>query len=85
MNKKLAGYTIVVSSVLVFLDLFSSSMTLADDLVFRNDFICYDTLNTERFDRNSWDDVSLDSIGNINQINSTNVVPGVFAFYQYNR
>ncbi|MDH4158066.1 MAG: hypothetical protein OEW00_12410, partial [candidate division Zixibacteria bacterium] len=84
MNKKLARYTIVVIPALAFLVLLSSTAP-ADDLVFRNDFICYDTLNTECFNRNAWNDVSLDSVGNISQINSTSLYPGALSFYQFNR
>ncbi|MDH4158493.1 MAG: hypothetical protein OEW00_14585, partial [candidate division Zixibacteria bacterium] len=65
-----------------------SSGTRADDLVFRNDFICYDTFNTELFDNNAWNDVSLDGDGNISQINCTSVlVPagGSMLSYQFNR
>jgi len=85
--RKLASYMIAVIAALVTLTLFSSSIR-ADDLVFRNDFICYDTLNTERFDRNSWIDVSLDREGNISQINRTSVPITPWEsekFYQYNR
>ena len=86
-NKKRASYTLVVISALAFLALLSSTAP-ANDLVFRNDFICYDTLNTERFDRNSWIDVSLDREGNISQINRTSIPITPWEsekFYQYNR
>jgi hypothetical protein len=83
-NKKLAEHAIVLMYVMAILALLSSSI-LAADLVFRNDFICYDTLDTECYDRNSWDDVSLDSIGNVSQINRSSLYSGAIPFYQFNR
>ena len=64
------------------------SVVAADPLVTRNDFICYDTLGTERPDLSGWQDVSIDSAGRISETNTTNIHDDPFSyikFYQFNR
>ena len=76
------GYTVGTSGNL--------SMRLHDDggrdlLAITPNARYYDTLDTECFDRNAWNDVSLDSLGNISQINSSSLYAGAILFNQFNR
>ena len=84
-NKRRIMIQLAVAAVLCLVLAISAS---ADNLIFRDDFVCYDTLNTPYPDRNAWNDVSIDSAGRITETNITGVPTGPWSedlFYQFNR
>ncbi|MDH4158545.1 MAG: hypothetical protein OEW00_14855 [candidate division Zixibacteria bacterium] len=62
-----------------------ASAAISGPLVFRDDFICYDTLTSFCFDYCGGIDVCLDSAGFFSQINTTTVPSSGARAYQYNR
>ncbi|MDH4158546.1 MAG: hypothetical protein OEW00_14860, partial [candidate division Zixibacteria bacterium] len=62
-----------------------SSSARADELIFRDDFICYDTLYSFNSAYCGGIDVCLDSAGFFSQINSATVTVSGIRGYQYNK